>query len=64
MGVKRLRGNQRLRCAVNILKCSQIKVSSLCYFCSFRGPNVFKDERICNAIFLDRWYGTCNHNVT
>ena len=30
MGLKRLHGSQRFRCAVNIFSCFQIKVSSLC----------------------------------
>ena len=47
MGLKRLRGSQRLRYAVNILSCFHIKVSSLVLFNS--RMKCSKGGRICNT---------------
>ena len=63
MGLKRLHGSQRLRCAVNILSCFPIKVSSLYLFCSFRGRNVLKEGGFVTPR-PERVYGMCNHMCT
>ena len=62
MGLRRLRGSQKIRCAVNILSCFQIEVSSLCYFCSFRGRNVLKEGGFVTPR-PERVNGMCNSRV-